>query len=285
MGLLEAAIGHRYAGKICESIAKDDWDSIAPIRRSRLRILPVPSLLRMFHEGMWRIKRISIRKGLFVVLLGVDGVGKTTVADHLKVLLEGYFPAVHVSQGPRPCFLLSGSKGRSLTKWLGKNPTEKVSAGELSPSYPRGNKVNLQKGSGNAIIDLFKLLFYFVDTWMGYLFKINITRFNGGIYLMVRYFYCEIAYGRDRWHLPAFVLQIVGKMLPRPDLTILLYDDPEIIHSRKDELSVEKIAEYQLRYELLGKKIKYFHKIRTSENAENIAGQIKQIILERFAHE
>jgi hypothetical protein len=41
--------------------------------------------------------------------------------------------------------------------------------------------------------------------------------------------------------LPQWMLLIFSKIIPKPDLTICLYGDPEVLASRKNELPVQEV--------------------------------------------
>lgn len=173
----------------------------------------------------------SRRQGLFIVVLGVDGAGKTTVINALVPNLQTVGFTVeqrHLRPGWLPPL------GR-LFRRQGRTDNEVVT--NPHASQPSG-----------AIGSMIRLLYLMLDYSLGYWRLVRPHLYKQPIcYLFDRYFF-DLAMDplRFRIKLPKSILRIAIRCLPQPDLIMCLYAKPDVIAARKPELSVDEIArQYQ----------------------------------------
>lgn len=152
--------------------------------------------------------------GGFVVLVGPDGVGKTSAAASLIRQFEG--PTLYFHYRPSP-------KG-------GNEPDP----GHVTMRAPRRRPGRLES--------TMRLGVNVIRFWLGYLVTIRPVLRRGGLVVGDRW-----AYG---YLVRPEVLRYTGsrtaalralKMMPRPDLVAVLVASPEEIRQRKPELTVQQI--------------------------------------------
>lgn len=174
----------------------------------------------------------SQKQGLFVVVLGVDGAGKTTVINALIPNLQNMGFTVE-TRHLRPGWL--PPLGRLFRK---QRITENEVVTNPHASRPSG-----------AIGSMIRLIYLMLDYSLGYWRLVRPNLYKQPIcYLFDRYFF-DLAMDprRFRLHLPERVLKAAILCLPQPDLILCLYAAPDTIAARKPELSVVEIAR-QYRY-------------------------------------
>lgn len=194
-------------------------------------------------------------KGLFLVLIGPDGAGKSTLSSGLingianKDIFNGHV-YYHTSVGllpPLKYFRNLFSITRSSTR-----PPEKT--GEL-PGMVTPHPLWRSLGY---------LFYYSVDYIVG---LSEIRKHTGQRKLVIfdRYFY-DFFYQRQNRKLPDWLLWFCYRFIPKPDLVICLSAEPEMFHTRKPELSIEEIDEQLKRIKTLASKLKNTLVLDTSKD-------------------
>jgi thymidylate kinase len=157
-----------------------------------------------------------------VLIVGPDGTGKTTLAQGLVEGTKREFPTVvhmHWRPGllPRPGGLVG------------------VEAGD--PSDPHGRE------SHGSALSLILLAYHWLDFFLGTWLRIVPVRAKGGLIVMERG-WLDIAVDPRRYHLalPRRLVERLGRLLPAPDLVIVLQADPEALSRRKAELPPQELA-------------------------------------------
>ncbi len=163
--------------------------------------------------------------GLCVAVLGVDGVGKSTVIDALIPLLglRGFTVQQHHL---RPGLLppLARLKGQR--------------AQHIGPvTDPHGAKAS------GRIASLMRALYLLADYVLGYWLVIRPTiTHSPTIVLFDRYAYdMLIDPRRFRISLPGGLMRWLTGCAPRPDIIICLHGDPDMIARRKQELPLSEV--------------------------------------------
>lgn len=163
--------------------------------------------------------RAASSRGSFVVIVGPDGVGKTTVAHALLSQHDG--PTGYVYFRP---------------------PLD----GELPPlpsldRKPRGDKSPVRQPPVLGWLRLLKNLMWF---WAGYRRVVRPLVRAGGMVVGDRWGYGYVVQpGPLRFYGPPWLGRLAVRLLPRPDLVVNLAAPADVIVARKDELTEAQAAE------------------------------------------
>ena len=173
-----------------------------------------------------KIMRVKCPPGKMIVLLGTDGAGKSTVIEAIKpALMDATHNALLVKHlRPR----LFPSLGRIKEKTRDDNEVVTDPHGAVASGY---------------FLSLVRLAYYWLDYTIGYWLLVRpVLSKNPAIVLFDRYAYdILLDPKRLRINLPRWVLRIFASIVPKPDLTICLHGDPEVLAQRKNELPVQEV--------------------------------------------
>lgn len=171
---------------------------------------------------------------MFLVLLGPDGCGKTTIAEHLLANCEG----LGCSSGEIYSFNFRimprfSSIKSLLYACLGRKYHNKYAhtEGELHAG------MRLQPLSAWKASLLF--LWYLPDYLLGY-FSLWRAKRDKRLIVFTRYYY-DYYYQRIYSRLPRLLLNVCRFLVPKPDKIVLLDREPEAIYAGKPELTVAEI--------------------------------------------
>jgi thymidylate kinase len=157
------------------------------------------------------------RRGAFVVIVGPDGVGKTTVASTLIRQYGG--PASYFHFVP-PLF------GRF-------DPQPPNALPHRGKGVPRGSRV----------VGCLRLFRNFARYWLAYLARVRPALRRGALIVGDRGAYGYLAQPRAlKFYGPAALAGALLRVLPPPDLVVNLTAPAQVIHGRKQELSPSDIA-------------------------------------------
>ena len=192
--------------------------------------------------------RFLFPPGKFIVVVGPDGVGKSTTAELVKQILEAFhIPVAHLHLGFRPNIL--PTKARILGR----------------PA------LQSEKSRTPGLIRFF---YHALDYLIGFFVRVRPLLVRGRIVLGERYYYNYLVDPRSQKELgfPRWLPRIIYNLfIPKPDIFILLSNDPEEIHKRRQEHSVEEIARQIEAYRGIGKKTKNFFEVETNKPASEVA--------------
>jgi len=163
-----------------------------------------------------KIKRIIKPTGFFIVLMGPDGSGKSTIATHLQTNLSPVF------------------RKTSTFHWrpnVFNKKDNKVAVGNPHAYESRGK-----------FHSFLKLLYYVIDYLIGYYVKILPAKIKSTLIIFDRYYYDFLMdKTRYRMDVPEWLIKIFIKVIPTPDIVFFLEGDPKILYERKKEIDVDEI--------------------------------------------
>lgn len=181
---------------------------------------------RTSHEFS-KLRRWLVPPGAMIAVLGVDGVGKSTVIAAIEPALQAATHGALRISHLRPALLpplarLKGATGNATA----------IPVLDPHGATPSG-----------AIGSLVRLAYYTADYVAGYWLKVRpaIAR-EPTVWLFDRYSYdMAIDPRRFRISLPPAVTRVLVRATPKPDLILCLHADPDVIAARKQELPSEEI--------------------------------------------
>lgn len=269
-----ASVIHRY-------IQMADWEKVDALKHRIRSALFFRSLLRnpiklitgIFSFFFGYLLSGFIRpNGIFIVLLGPDGSGKSTIANGMILSMKKLFPESSYYHGrfgiiPDSRFFLN-----IALKFIGKrslpNSEEIKSASRITEPY----------GMSKAFM---YIVYYIVDYILGY-FVIVRTHAIGDIIIFDRYFFDYFVQPHFR-NVPRCILRFLTQVIPSPDMIIYLKCAPEEIHRRKPELRPEEIKRQQEAVETTFSNMSNFIEIKTNNDAQTTIMQLSGIITTHMA--
>lgn len=168
---------------------------------------------------------MSETRTTWIVILGPDGAGKTTVISALEESLAARGKEVVVYHW-RPGVI------RGRTKHTGGPVTD-----------PHG------RYSRGAVASLAKLAFLFADWWVGYFLSIRPKCRSGALVVFDRgYQDLLVDPKRYRYGGSMALAELVGRLVPRPALTVLLDAPVAVLRHRKQEVAHEETVRQRQAY-------------------------------------
>lgn len=167
-----------------------------------------------------------IHEGKFIVLLGVDGSGKSTATSGLKKqATKNKIKFIRLHWRP---YLLPSPR-----RFIGRTPIYDVTNPHAQEEH-------------SLLVSLILLLYYFLDFWLGYILIIIPQKKRGAFVLFERYFF-DVLFDPKRHRLKHTRLSTwLARIVPRPDAIFVLYGDSQDIYIRSQELKSEEIQRQQL---------------------------------------
>lgn len=224
----ERMIGRFWKGRNRQLILRmaqtNDWmeirttfDSIrAELRRNsaesfrqRLRTVPI----RALHQ----LRRVLNPTGGWIAIMGPDGAGKSAAIGSIREQFRFAYHRVN-------CFHL-----RPKSIHFGKDTHGVVTDPHGKP--PRG-----------WILSVAKAFFLIADYWLGYLAQIVPSMQRSQLIVFDRYIYdLLVDHRRVRYGGPSWLLRLAARIVPHPQLVILLDAPPDVLWSRKQEVEFNEV--------------------------------------------
>lgn len=192
---------------------------------------------------------LSRPHGLCLVMLGPDGVGKSTMKAQLLERLAPLFPNSRTYHF-RPRIIGRIGPGRPISRPHSMKPRGRVAS-------------------------VFYLLTVFTDYWLGYLFQIRPLLKRSSLVVLDRYFHdLLIDPIRYRYGAPMWLARSMRWLVPPRDVFFLVLDaDEHVIYARKRELAFEELVRQRKAYVAWAQSHPNSLLVRTDGSAEECAAE------------
>lgn len=222
---------------------------------------PGNRIRRFFLEARRTLLRFVRPTGFFLVLVGPDGAGKSTVTATLLDELERSF---------RRTWRFHWRPG--LLPKLGRGSGAPSTAADAAPA---------ETSKYRGFISLARFIYYWLDFVLGYWLRIYPRRAQSTFIVGERYFPDVLVHpARYGFAVPGWLMRWAAKWVPSPDLLVVLSDDPQAIYARKAELGPLKIAQQIEAYTEEAEHWSPSVVINTSDGAARVARRIEDIVID-----
>ncbi|HLY37424.1 MAG TPA: hypothetical protein VKU61_05270 [Candidatus Binatia bacterium] len=269
--------GPRTAAELVSSMRANAWNDIvdrapelrAELARRAARTAPLATVGRVLRRMLVRARHfVRPRHGIDVVFLGPDGAGKSTVMERLRAAVEAGFSGVEFHGGAPSLRQLRDGTYRTRTTL----PTPGVLA------RPHG----LPARAGTASV--LKAAYWFVYYVLGYHVTVRPALARGRLVLHHRHVVDALVdprryrYGGPRW-----LLALLWRLTPKPDLVILLDAPADVIRARKSELPRAEIERQLAAYRALVQAMRNGHVVDAGQSPARTVADTAAIIVEFMA--
>lgn len=210
-------------------------------------------------------KYLFPKTGIFLVLLGPDGSGKSTIAENLMnsevikklFIKKSYFHSRFQFLPP-------------LRKYL---PFSKKTQIVQKPE-------NYQNRTYGALRAMVYPIYYGMSYFLGHplLWK---EKACAGLVIFDRYFY-DFLIQREVMRCPKWIIHWISKLIPKPNIIIFLQTKPEVVYKRKQELTIEEIERQNKLCKEFTVSFPGAVSVDASSSVEEIVDQVKKIIIEKI---
>lgn len=230
--------------------------SAQPWRTGLLRH-PLGLIRFLLGEGLRIVRRWFQATGLFVVVLGPDGAGKSTTVGRL-------------TEAFGPCF-----RRQRIFHWrpnvIAPKKETDIPSGDPHDETPRG-----------TLGSIVALLGIFLDYWLGFAFVLRPFLARSGLIVFDRYYHDLLVDPiRYRYGGPMWLAKFLGRFIPPPDLLFLVLDaGEEVIFSRKREVPPEELRRQREGYRQFTLDARRATLVNTDRGIERTLGEAAQFIME-----
>ncbi len=249
---------------VCISHAAElgNWDAIsdriADYRTAFQRKMR-PTIPDRISESRRIIRRLISPPGFWVAIFGPDGIGKSTLIEQL---IQHYQPAfwgvAYKHFRPRMDSNIHGD-GAPVT-----NP---------HAERPR-----------SGLASVAKIAYYFFDYWLGYLTNVRLLLSKGKFVIFDRYADdIKVDPIRYRYSGPRWLVDLMCKGIPRPDLVIVLDAPASLIQSRKSEVNSSETERQLKEYEKISKSYESWVLMDASGTPEEVFNSVQHVLTQAMA--
>ncbi|HEX2256384.1 MAG TPA: hypothetical protein VHG92_06730 [Afifellaceae bacterium] len=256
------------AALIVAAAESGDWDPVrrrqpelqAELRRRAFRKRPGRAIAGRLHGLLSRVGRLLRPDGVYVAVLGPDGAGKSSLIDALQERLAGAF-AGSTCYGFTP----------GLIHRLRHGPYRENSAPHELP--PRSWPMSVARALG------YWLPYY----TLGYLVR-HLDLARSRLVLSDRHFADVLVDPRRyRYGGPMWLVRLIWRLIPKPDLVVLLDAPPEVLQARKQDVPFAETARQRSAYLELVRSLPNGHVIDAGQPPEQVATDVSDIVHQHLA--
>lgn len=259
---LESALGAELAGRLAEAVCRGEWSLAASDRQAlRREVRQRTPRWPLAVADAWLKNLAHLFRpaaGCVVCLAGADGSGKTTLARGLaERLYKRPFKAcryVHGNLGVLPRFR---DLRAALRRLAGRPPAPAAE----EPAVLKGMMTPLPAWKSAALAT-----YYAVDLFLGR-WLLRRWRSQWALVIMDRSFY-DYYYQLGHRRCPARILDILARLIPKPDFLLSIEGDAAQIHARKPELTVEEIQAEQAILRGLAERLPFAYRLEGKAGTE-----------------
>jgi thymidylate kinase len=266
MKLHTKVFGQELAEKLVSLLAKEKFESAIRLLGAARRALLIRNLKKKPCHVLSRIIRHYLYEVYVrftpvyldtVAIVGSDGSGKSSVLNSLTKRLKNTTKIIQILHLKPEIFLRHRSQA----------------TGPVTDPHAQAER--------SALVSALKLLMWFGEYWLFYLFasKPNLT-----LRIFDRYYHdILVDPKRYRYGGPMWLARLVGKIIPKPDLFILLDAPPEILQDRKQEVPFEETARQREAYLELVRGMKNGVVVDASQPLDDVVADVNRVILDFMA--
>jgi len=265
----DAMIGRFWKGQnrnlLCRMASTNNWvqmeSDLEPLRVELMRNSE-ESVMQRIASGatqvLHHLRRAMMPTGGCIAIIGPDGAGKSAVIDAIRQQFRFAYHKVK-------CFHL---RPKSLRP--GKATQQVVTDPHGRP--PRG-----------MILSVLKVFFLVADYWLGYTLKIAPAMRRSELIVFDRYIYDLLVDSkRVRYGGPAWLLKVVARVVPRPNLVILLDAPADVLWSRKQEVPIEEVMRQRDLYRKVASKLPFATTVNAAQPLADVIMDVDNVIVEHY---
>jgi thymidylate kinase len=256
----------RSTALLITAASSGDWE---PVRRILGRLgteVRKRALLRRPLQvfGTWLCRMAGRAKrccrpdsGLDVVFLGPDGAGKSSVIRSVSQEAVGAFnKATRYSFPP------------ALLRRLHRHPPRPDPLPHAVP--PRSFLASVSRA----------VLYWFVYHTLGYFVTVHLALASSTLVLHDRHLVDALVDPRRyRYGGPLWLLRLIWRLIPKPDLVILLDAPPEVLQARKQEVPFEETTRQREAYLSLVRTMRNGHIVDVDRPLQEVVDEVNDLIL------
>jgi thymidylate kinase len=273
-GVAEELLARSYGAQLARAIvaagSAERWTDLERLTGSVRRALifrhitrrPLTLLLSLGSEAARLIRRLLQPPGLFVVLCGADGSGKSTAAAAIREGLSSTFSPLKSRYFHwKPCEAAS---------------RRNQSSGPATDPHARPPR--------NAVLSLAYFAFHWLEFFLGSRFRLRPILFRGGLVLIDRYYYdFFVDQRRYRLRVPRALVSLGYQLIKKPDVVLLLDAPATVLQARKQEVPPAETERQCAAYRELVRNLPNGIVIDATRSAAEVGAEIQRRVLDFLA--
>ena len=260
--------GARNAGLIISAARSGDWTAVrqqlegmrAALRRGAILRRPARYGSSRLDGLLSRVRRLWKPDGVYLAVLGPDGAGKSSMIERLSSRLTGPF-AGSTCYGFTP----------GIIHHLRHGPYRPNDAPHALPV--RSYWMSVARA----------VLYWFTYYTLGYLVRhLNLAR---SILVLSDRHFVDVLVDPKRYRYggPQWLVRLIWRLIPKPDLIVLLDAPAEVLQSRKQEVPFEETARQRRAYLTLVHGLRTGHVVDATRTADEVAAEVSDIVLRHLS--